>query len=111
MSTEEELKRQEGRLHLISEARNKADAAACAELVRQERCFRQSPSKCIVLSFTRLKLLPWMMLAALKLPDYFKFDTTKLANRSIRLHTKFSKLTGTGKECVVLDLRSKIDKE
>ena len=62
MSTEEEEKRHNGRMVLISAALNQVNVAAGAEFERQELCLSQSPSQCFVLSFTRLDLLPEIML-------------------------------------------------
>lgn len=96
------------RTDLVLKAEKQVHLAADDKLRREQLCFNKSPSKCLLLSFTSLSILPEIMLAALRLPDYFEFDTSKLANASLVLHSKLEKLTGNDKECVVLDLRSEI---
>jgi len=48
------------------------------------------------------------MLAAVGLPQYFKFDTSKLANGSRAFYKELLKLTGNHKDCIVLDFRAEI---
>ena len=96
MLTQEEQKR-DARMCLLPGALEQVELAVGAELMRQELCTIKSPSKCLVLSFTRLKILPEIMLAALRLPPYFKFDTSKLGDGNTVLYNMLLKLTGNDK--------------
>ena len=94
---------------LAAQAAEAVQAAQAAHQERESQCTATSPHECLVLRFSRLSILPHVLLHTLSFPTNFKFSINSMATQEAlmlrrQLIEENSQYTEGG--VIIMDLRA-----